>query len=203
VRAKEQLMKKISLLLVVVILFTLTVFSLVGCSQNESNENAAIEASISGFFDALKDGNLEDAETYLSSKQMGEVEGVFSILTELGVSQEDINEVLKGIFAYSSYTIDEIDDTNPSQEAKVTLTVIGLESITQPYIDEYLDDLGVIEEAVTEKVLDNLLEEIFGELETNTDVAVELGLDMVKEDDQWVINGMEILEEEDTNDSES
>lgn len=196
-------MKKISLLLVVVILFTLTVFSLVGCSQNESNENAAIEASISGFFDALKDGNLEDAETYLSSKQMGEVEGVFSILTELGVSQEDINEVLKGIFAYSSYTIDEIDDTNPSQEAKVTLTVIGLESITQPYIDEYLDDLGVIEEAVTEKVLDNLLEEIFGELETNTDVAVELGLDMVKEDDQWVINGMEILEEEDTNDSES
>jgi hypothetical protein len=200
VRAKEQLMKKISLLLVVVILFTLTVFSLVGCSHNE---NVAIEASVSGFFDALKDGNLEGAESYLSSKQMGEVDGVFNILTELGVSQEDIDEVLKGIFAYSSYTIDEIDDTNPSQEAKVTLTVIGLESITQPYIDDYLDDLGVIEEAVTEKILDNLLEEIFGELETNTDVAIELGLDMVKEDDQWVINGMEILGEEDTNDSES
>jgi hypothetical protein len=154
-----------------------------------------VKASIDGFFNQVKQGNLEEAEKYTTEKS-----SYNDLVAELGSG--DYEEILKQVLSKIEYKIGDVEIEGANATAQVHIESVDLFSFynkhtkeLNPMLEDYISGTAAEKEKVMEQFkgfLSKQLPEDIGSGDYDT-AEGDVELNLVMKDGEWLVNADDSL----------
>ncbi len=155
------------------------VFGMAACSSSGGGEDNTAEAAVIGLLDALKAGDQEKVNQYVSPEDL---------LYAETIATDEETEMTKIVLGNMTYEVVSSSESETEAVVKVDITTVDMAIVMQEYMQKALTAAA---DTTTEEAMQMLQETIDENKDTTVSSSVEVNV--VKMDDGWKVETDEAL----------